>query len=407
MNICSNQIKEVILHRFKVNSLQKLLIHINFLLAFIVLFCSHSAFGQSGQPVQLYIVDVFVDDKAVDLGLNVYWAKYNVGVTNKDPNGYGNYFTWYAASKWSDSDWQHWRTPTNQEFNDLYTNTNRSINNYICTFVNKNDNSKSIILPPAGGIEPKFGILEFKSKMGYYWTSDSHSDSKGYRFKFDCCSWYLSQDWRKTYQLSIRPVIKKVTIILKTADGNTTITKSYPYGSKIQIGAFMDECHRVAYWTKSSNSSPETITDIQGDNGCKEIIIKEDATYTAIFEKKKYSVSAYIKNGDSNAEYSSKVGNLECGQDTTISVPIDNCYVFQGWEGPGITGRLAAGQEADGYSCQVDNSVSPTQASLTIPNIDSNTQLNRDYTAIFSIKTTNIRATTDSNKGWVGLNVWK
>ena len=98
---------------------------------------------------------------------------------------------------------------------------------------------------------------------------------------------------------------------------------------------------------------------------------------------------------------------MECGQDTTISVPIDNCYVFQGWEGPGITGRLVAGQEADGYSCQVDNSVSPTQASLTIPNIDSNTQLNRDYTAIFSIKTTNIRATTDSNKGWVGLNVWK
>ena len=171
----------------------------------------------------------------------------------------------------------------------------------------------------------------------------------------------------------------------------------------------MDECHRVAYWTKtkSSNSSPEAIRDIQGDNGYKEIIIKEDATYTAIFEKKKYSVSAYIKYGDSDAKYSTKVGNLECGQYATISVPIDNCYVFQGWEGPGITGRLAAGENNNGYSCQVDNSVSPAQAKLTIPNIDSNTQLNRDYTAIFSIKTTNIKATTDSSKGWVGLNVWK
>ena len=38
------------MHRFKVNSLQKLLIHINFLLAFSVLFCSHSAFGQSANP---------------------------------------------------------------------------------------------------------------------------------------------------------------------------------------------------------------------------------------------------------------------------------------------------------------------------------------------------------------------
>ena len=73
MNICSNQIKEVILHRFKVNSLQKLLIHINFLLAFSVLFCSHSAFGQSVE------FSANVDGKAIDLGPNfsVYWAASN------------------------------------------------------------------------------------------------------------------------------------------------------------------------------------------------------------------------------------------------------------------------------------------------------------------------------------------
>ena len=101
MNICSNQIKEVILHRFKVNSLQKLLIHINFLLAFSVLFCSHSAFGQgtavvgnptvtlvgrdySGIPNSSYIVDLGLSD--------VYWADRNVGAnTTQDV---GKYFAW-------------------------------------------------------------------------------------------------------------------------------------------------------------------------------------------------------------------------------------------------------------------------------------------------------------------------
>ena len=94
MNICSNQIKEVILHRFKVKTLQKLLIHINFLLAFSVLFCSHSAFGQSVPRVYIddFSAGYGADRKAVDLGLNVYWASKNVGASG--PNDYGTYFTW-------------------------------------------------------------------------------------------------------------------------------------------------------------------------------------------------------------------------------------------------------------------------------------------------------------------------
>lgn len=287
------------MHRFKVKTLQKLLIHINILLAFSVLFCSHSAFGQqSAQSDTLYIVDVFVDDKAVDLGLNdVYWAKRNVGASSL--SGYGNHFTWYAASNWSDSDWQHWRTPTKQEFTDLTTYTNVSVNNYICTFVNSNDPTISIILPPAGYKNPGKNKIVSQGVMGYYWASDSPPKildplgRYGYRFEFWINNWDLDY-WNKDYQCSIRPVIDKFTITLKTSDGNTTITKSYPRGSKIQIGAYRDNCHKVASWTesKSSYSKPKTITDINGDNGYKEIIIEEDVTYTANFSIKTTDVKA-------------------------------------------------------------------------------------------------------------------
>ena len=101
MNICSNQIKEVILHRFKVNSLQKLLIHINFLLAFSVLFCSHSAFGQSGASAVVGPTVTLVDrdysgipnsSYIVDLGLSdVYWADRNVGAGGWTPRPVDEY----------------------------------------------------------------------------------------------------------------------------------------------------------------------------------------------------------------------------------------------------------------------------------------------------------------------------
>ena len=299
MNICSNQIKEVILHRFKVNSLQKLLIHINFLLAFSVLFCSHSAFGQQSGPI--IINEIKVDHRAVDLGLNVYWAKYNVGAT--DSIYPGDYFTWDAASNWSDADWQHWRTPNKSEMDDLCNSTK------ICRFfqddgiqlqqkLNGACIGTGIFIPISGYKETPCCVLN--ETDGYLWTSTEDEDhfwswrAYGMFLGLSRHDFEVRTAAKRTYQ-PIRPVIKKVTITLKTSDGNTTVTKSYPYGSKIQIGAFIDECHRVAYWTKSkssNNSLLETITDIQGDNGYKEIFITEDVTYTAYFSIKTTNVKA-------------------------------------------------------------------------------------------------------------------
>ena len=303
----SDQKKEVTLHRFKNYSknysLQKLLIHIIYILfTFVVLFCSHSAYAQSGASAVVYIDDFSAgygaDNKAVDLGLNVYWAKYNVGASG--PSDYGNYFTWNEASTWNSSNnyqgWEgYWRTPTNQEFKDLTNNTNGSVKNFKCTFINKNDNSKSIILTAAGSNT----ISGSKGVKGYYWASDQTKKGLlwyGYRFNFDCCNWDLDY-WNKSYEFPIRPVIDKVTIIVTTFGGNT-IQRSYPKGTKIKIGAYWDDCHRVESWTKSLNGASQTITpnNTSGDNGDIEITITEDVTYTANFSTKTTNLKAMTED---------------------------------------------------------------------------------------------------------------
>ena len=315
----SDQKKEVTLHRFKNYSknysLQKLLIHIIYILfTFVVLFCSHPVYGQSGASAIVYIDDFSAgygaDNKAVDLGLNVYWAKYNVGASG--PSDYGNYFTWNEASTWNSSNnytgWVgYWRTPTNQEFKDLTNNTNGSVKNFKCTFINKNDNSKSIILTAAGSNT----ISGSKGVKGYYWASDQTKKGLlwyGYRFNFDCCNWDLDY-WNKSYEFPIRPVIDKVTIIVTTSGGNT-IQRSYPKGTKIKIGAYWDDCHRVESWTKSLNGASQTITpnNTSGDNGDIEITITEDVTYTANFSTKTTNLKAMTED-DQKGTVGLNVGN--------------------------------------------------------------------------------------------------
>ena len=315
----SDQKKEVTLHRFKNYSknysLQKLLIHIIYILfTFVVLFFSHSAYAQGGVSAIVYIDDFSAgygaDNKAVDLGLNVYWAKYNVGASG--PSDYGNYFTWNEASTWNSSNnytgWVgYWRTPTNQEFKDLTNNTNGSVKNFKCTFINKNDNSKSIILTAAGSNT----ISGSKGVKGYYWASDQTKKGLlwyGYRFNFDCCNWDLDY-WNKSYEFPIRPVIDKVTIIVTTSGGNT-IQRSYPKGTKIKIGAYWDDCHRVESWTKSLNGASQTITpnNTSGDNGDIEITITEDVTYTVNFSTKTTNLKAMTED-DQKGTVGLNVGN--------------------------------------------------------------------------------------------------
>ena len=504
------------MHRFKVKTLQKLLIHIKILLVFIVLFCSHSAFGQSVPSVRFDSINK--DPNAVDLGLSVMWAAYNVpDPNNSSTSYYVNHKTALKMNLTKFSVSPYWKLPDNSQISELlkltfsYTSSSNNIT-YIVSGKNSCKNN-TVSFPETNyytWLRPNLLPGKFPHNA-YFWSKDKGSgilEGLAYRFKaeVDNNSVIVSNDpTATTWYIPIRPVIDtvKVKIIGVVSDdpyvsitpkeqvlpkgagfdivadgGNCyefvrwddkdnngqyytseirtfrdvkkgkeykaifkvkkyTITadvqkeNGVAHGTALVNNASTDEitcennwqatltatpepCYQFKQWSVTQNGQISTIE--QNDNTCQTdpttgintLTIKVDgpATYQAVFEKKKYSVSAYIKNGDSDAEPYWKDENLECGQYATISVPIDNCYVFQGWEGPGITGRLAAGQEADGYSCQVDNSVSPTQARLTIPNIDSNTQLNRDYTAYFSTKTTNVKATTEDNrKGTVGLSI--
>ena len=304
----SDQKKEVTLHRFKNYSknysLQKLLIHIIYILfTFVVLFCSHSAYAQSGASAVVYIDDFSAgygaDNKAVDLGLNVYWAKYNVGASG--PSDYGNYFTWNEASTWNSSNnyqgWVgYWRTPNKSELEELKNLQHDHSAVRPGIRLTSTSTGFSIDIPASGYID-RYGTHMGKGSRAYLWSSSSYSSGRAYYLIYSRPTQVNVIDGDKKSKLPIRPVIDKVTIIVTTFGGNT-IQRSYPKGTKIKIGAYWDDCHRVESWTKSLNGASQTIkpNNTSGDNGDIEITITEDVTYTANFSTKTTNLKAMTED---------------------------------------------------------------------------------------------------------------
>jgi hypothetical protein len=174
---------------------------------------------------------------AVDLGLSVYWASYNVGA--KSPEEYGRYFAWgetqqknktpYNADNYIyyDKDKQsyidignnicgtdydaatvnlgkEWRLPTKEEMEELINKCTwkweKVGDKYGYTVKGKNGNS--IFMPAAGY---KVGI--FDSKVGNtlaYWTGSCYNSSDAYSLNAnDSYSIYQNRKWSA---LTIRPV---------------------------------------------------------------------------------------------------------------------------------------------------------------------------------------------------------
>lgn len=313
MNICSNQIKEVILQRFKVNSLQKLLIHINFLLAFSVLFCSHSAYGQS--------VDIIVptlDPMVVDMGFtDVYWSKHNLGAEqSNDENNAGTYYksdaimvngSFVSTLPSSYSSLSYWRVPTKEEIETLVDKTKVTISYYnnnsrkgieIASKVNNN----KIFIPISNYKDYNTGKTGYYpyTKYAYFWSYTGGGVNNNMVWVFRGNNSSPEAYWTSRYfQLPIRPVIDKCKITVKIYEDNV----------------------------------------------------------------KQNELIEYVPQG------------------TTIALTANGACYNVNWVG--------------------DN--------LNSNNITISRQIyqSETITAYFSTKTTNIRATTDSNKGWVGLNVWK
>lgn len=299
------------MQRFKVKSLQKLLIHINILLAFSVLFCSHSAFGEqsaSGAYIDESSSSYYgADPKAVDFGtgFTVYWAKYNVGAINNNPNDHGTYFTWYEASTWNSSHnyqgWVgYWRTPTQSELEELKTlqHDHSAVSPGIrLTSSNTSSNNNSIDIPTSG-CKNTLGT-SISTGMAYLWSSTFippdhwYDPPRAYYLIYSSPTKVNVIDGNPDYKCPIRPVIDKVKLTVTA--GVHSITKYYPRGTKVKIGAFLDECHKVASWTKTSNGETtlRPLDNTSGDNGDIEITITEDdVTYTANFSIKTTNVKA-------------------------------------------------------------------------------------------------------------------
>lgn len=171
--------------------------------------------------------------EAVDLGLSVKWAPYNVGATA--PEEFGDYFAWgetdikedysetncatynkkisdfggnaeydVAAAKWGNG----WRMPTQAEFEELVNECKwewckqNEVNGYKVTGKNGN----SIFLPAAGwrSGEPFYQ----QGLYGCYWASTSSEVNSSNAYILYFSESFYGENWHSRYAgHNVRPVV--------------------------------------------------------------------------------------------------------------------------------------------------------------------------------------------------------
>jgi len=194
---------------------------------------------------------------AVDLGLNVKWASFNLG--SSAPEEYGSYFAWGETSTKSDYSWTtykwcngssstmtkyctnsnygdngftdgktilepdddaasvllggSWHTPTYDEFEELKTQCTwewKTINGVYGRMVTSNKEGymdKWIFLPAAGYRDGT--SLHDAGSLGYYWSSSLYTDYPSCAHNLFLYSDYVGWNYHyaRFYGLSIRPVL--------------------------------------------------------------------------------------------------------------------------------------------------------------------------------------------------------
>jgi hypothetical protein len=227
--------------------------------------CRFAASGPVSRPNNLHIRSQIraVYDKsitpsvtpknAVDLGLSVKWAQYNLGAKKATDAGYyiswgdtgepedGNYsktshihyhngayddlgkdfnangtYEWDAARKLLGSTW---RVPTEKEMSELWTECTWTwTDNYnksdVAGFIVKGPSGKSIFLPAAGWKTGKNGTLQQDGRYGSYWTSSLNLRNTDYGLNLQFSSALSHDDPNanplpgvyREFGLSIRPV---------------------------------------------------------------------------------------------------------------------------------------------------------------------------------------------------------
>lgn len=184
---------------------------------------------------------------AVDLGLNVLWATYNIGATKEAE--FGDYYAWgcsetqtdYSDNKYPylnktisayDSNYHaqvlndaydtakniwggKWTMPTNDDFIDLenYCTFTLTEKNGISGYeVTSNRNGNKIFLPAGGFKSSNETSANYNNVAGYYWskTADSKTtDSKAYYTGFTQTQTPYNTTALRNLGYCVRPVIRK------------------------------------------------------------------------------------------------------------------------------------------------------------------------------------------------------
>ena len=235
----------------------------------------------------------FVSPEAVDLGIGVKWASFNVGALSETE--YGDYFAWgetapktlysWSTYKWGTSsnltkyandgrpvlepsddaatvNWGgKWRMPTREDFLALRDKTDMEwVTNYNgtgvngCKYMNKQDHSKYIFIPAGGGMEDTSVV---SSSYGYYWSSslDYLSYATYYRFSSTPSAAFID----RYYGFSVRPVLQEeapLASLTLSAESVTLVTGGTQW---MKVKAF-DACGNLipeaqAYWAVVSGKS--------------------------------------------------------------------------------------------------------------------------------------------------------
>lgn len=174
--------------------------------------------------------------RAVNLGLSVKWASFNLGATASSEQG--GYYLWgdvansgimpnYVApnidnicgtkydivrATWGET----WRLPNKAEQIDLIKKCTwtRATVNGVSGMKVTGGNGNSIFLPSTGYELPASGPIGTTQIMdkssGYYWTGESYSDTYGrfgYVFYYNSTSYYYNGSWNASMvKMAIRPV---------------------------------------------------------------------------------------------------------------------------------------------------------------------------------------------------------
>jgi acetyl esterase/lipase len=201
--------------------------------------------------------------EAVDLGLSVKWASFNVGA--EKPEDYGTYFGWGEVSgeKTSEDnddypnagppknicgteyDAAHmlwggvWRMPTKEQARELVDDCDweETALNGVAGFRVTGKNGNSIFLSAGGGRDGTRGL--YTAQGADFWTGDiSDADGEAWCFTFYNGNYYVDDLWRH-YGFAVRPVMEYDA-------GRLTVND--PVSAIIQSKAFEGFGHLLMPW---------------------------------------------------------------------------------------------------------------------------------------------------------------